>query len=271
MSGSAGNGADYQTLSGSVTIPAGASSANITVTPIDDTAVEGNETSVLTLSVNANYTVGSPNSATVTIADNDQPPPLPTVSVTAGDANASESGGTGTFSVARSGSTASALTVFYSMSGSAGNGADYQTLSDSVTISAGASSANITVTPIEDTSVEGNETVVLTLAANAAYTVGSPGSATVTIADNDQPPPLTADFTASPLLGIVPLVVQFTDRSTGNPVSWEWDFGDGSPHSSAQNPSHIYILPGTYTVTLTVRNSAGATSSKSATIRATLL
>ena len=85
------------------------------------------------------------------------------------------------------------------------------------------------------------------------------------------PPPLTADFTASPLLGIVPLVVQFTDQSTGNPVSWEWNFGDGSPHSSARNPTHIYLLPGTYTVTLTIRNSAGATSSKSVTIRATLL
>jgi PKD repeat protein len=72
-------------------------------------------------------------------------------------------------------------------------------------------------------------------------------------------------------LGIAPLVVQFTDRSTGNPVSWDWDFGDGSAHSSAQNPSHIYVLPGTYTATLTVRNSSGAASSKSVTIQATLL
>jgi PKD repeat protein len=68
----------------------------------------------------------------------------------------------------------------------------------------------------------------------------------------------------------VPFVVTFTDRSTGNPVSWDWNFGDGS-RSSAQNPTHIYVVPGTYTVTLTVRNSAGATSSKSATIRAKLL
>ena len=271
MSGSAQNGSDYQTLSGSVAIPAGASSANITVTPIDDTIVEGNETVVLTLSANAAYTVGSPSSATVTIADNDSPPPLPTVTVVASDANASETGDTGTFTVSRSGSTASSLTVFYSMSGSAQNGSDYQTLSGSVAIPAGASSANITLVPINDTIVEGNETAVLTLSPNAAYSVGSPNNSTVTIADNDQPPPLQANFTASPLLGIVPLIVQFADTSTGNPVSWDWNFGDGSPHDTAQNTSHIYLLPGDYTATLTVRNSAGATSSKSVTIHATLL
>jgi hypothetical protein len=271
LGGTAGNGSDYQTLSGSVTIAAGASSANITVTPVDDTIVEGNETVVLAISANAAYTIGSPGSATVTIADNDSPPPPPTVTVTVTDANASESGDTGTFTVSRSGSTASSLTVFYSMSGSAQNGSDYQTLSGSVAIPAGASSANITLVPINDTIVEGNETAVLTLSPNAAYSVGSPNNSTVTIADNDQPPPLQANFTASPLLGIVPLIVQFADTSTGNPVSWDWNFGDGSPHDTAQNTSHIYLLPGDYTATLTVRNSAGATSSKSVTIHATLL
>jgi len=110
--------------------------------------------------------------------------------------------------------------------------------------------------------------VVLSVSPDSPYTVGPPHSATVTLHDDDQPP--TADFTASTLLGIVPLVVTFTDRSTGNPVSWDWNFGDGS-RSSAQNPTHIYVVPGTYTVTLTVRNNAGATSSKSATIRAKLL
>jgi hypothetical protein len=34
--------------------------------------------------------------------------------------------------------------------------------------------------------------------------------------------------------------VQFTDTSTGTPTSWDWDFGDGSPHSTLQNPVHRY-------------------------------
>ena len=170
-----------------------------------------------------------------------------------------------------SGGTASSVTVNYTLNGTAQNGTDYQNLSGSVTISAGSSSASITLTPIDDSSVEGSETAVLSLSANSTYTVGSPNSATVTIADNDQPPPpLVADFTASALLGLVPLIVEFTDTSTGNPVSWNWNFGDGSS-STARHPTHIYLIPGVYTATLTVRNSAGDTSSKSVVIRATLL
>jgi subtilisin family serine protease len=192
LGGSSANGTDYQSLPTSVTIPAGAASAAITVTPVDDSEVEGAETVILTLSADAAYTVGSPSDATITIADNDSPPPpqLFTVTVRATDANSSESGDTGTFTVTREGNGSLApLTVKYTLSGSAQNGTDYQSLSGSVTIPDSATSATVTVTPIDDSDVEGSETVVLTLSPNAAYTVGSPSSATVTIADNDQPPP----------------------------------------------------------------------------------
>jgi PKD repeat protein len=66
-----------------------------------------------------------------------------------------------------------------------------------------------------------------------------------------------ASFTASPTSGYVPLAVQFTDTSSGSPTSWTWDFGDGYT-STSQNPSHTYRAAGTYTVTLTVTNSAGS-------------
>ncbi|TMQ55582.1 MAG: PKD domain-containing protein, partial [Candidatus Eisenbacteria bacterium] len=69
----------------------------------------------------------------------------------------------------------------------------------------------------------------------------------------------TADFSGSPTSGMIPLTVQFTDLSLdgGAPInSWSWDFGDGGT-SSTQNPSHIYLLPGNYTVSLTATNSVG--------------
>jgi hypothetical protein len=53
------------------------------------------------------------------------------------------------------------------------------------------------------------------------------------------------------------LVVTFTDTSTGGPTSWQWDFGDDTPSTSQRNPIHTYSAPGTYVVTLTVRNSIG--------------
>jgi parallel beta-helix repeat protein len=195
LGGTATNGTDYASLSGSVTIPAGAASATVAVTPIDDTTVEGNETVILTLSADAAYTVGSPNNATVTIADNDQVS-LPTLTVAATDANASETGpDSGTFTVSRTGATTAGLTVRYSLGGTAANGTDYTSLSGSVTIPAGAASASVTVAPINDTTVEGNETVILTVSADTAYTVGLPNNATVTIVDNDQTPPPTSTVT----------------------------------------------------------------------------
>jgi len=67
----------------------------------------------------------------------------------------------------------------------------------------------------------------------------------------------TADFVGDPTSGTAPLTVNFTDKSTGNPTSWSWDFGDGGT-STAQNPSHTYNSPGTYTVKLTATNSCGS-------------
>lgn len=66
-----------------------------------------------------------------------------------------------------------------------------------------------------------------------------------------------AGFSASPTAGTAPLAVQFRDTSTGSPTSWHWSFGDGST-STAQHPAHRYRDEGSYTVSLTVRNSAGS-------------
>lgn len=64
---------------------------------------------------------------------------------------------------------------------------------------------------------------------------------------------INAAFTATPLNGTSPLNVQFQDQSTGNPVQWSWDFGDGRA-SSLQNPLHQYTSSGSYTVSLLVQN-----------------
>jgi hypothetical protein len=68
-----------------------------------------------------------------------------------------------------------------------------------------------------------------------------------------------ADFSGSPVTGIAPLLVQFTDLSTGNPTTWLWSFGDGST-SSLKNPTHTYSATGTYDVSLQVTNGASSSS-----------
>lgn len=57
-----------------------------------------------------------------------------------------------------------------------------------------------------------------------------------------------AAATALPTSGCAPLNVQFTNTGTG--TAWEWDFGDGSPIDVSNSPSHLYTVPGNYTVTL---------------------
>jgi PKD repeat protein len=66
-----------------------------------------------------------------------------------------------------------------------------------------------------------------------------------------------ANFIASPTSGNLPLIVNFTDQSTNNPTSWQWNFGDGGT-SSQQNPSHTYNSEGNYSVSLTVSNNYGS-------------
>jgi len=66
---------------------------------------------------------------------------------------------------------------------------------------------------------------------------------------------VVANFIASPTSGCTPLIVSFTNTSVGFIDSVLWTFGNGSV-SNDMNPSVIYTVPGTYTVTLTVCNSA---------------
>jgi hypothetical protein len=324
VGGSASNGVDYDKLSGEVAIPAGATTAEIFITAIDDALVEGTESVVVTVvppicpaiypPPPECYAVGRPDTAVAYIRDNDfapsnlppavritappngalfregsdvqieavtvdrdgyapmveffangrkigeevinfiqappdgtpiefsftwsnvasgfytltaratddegatalsapveikvgtnQPPPPPTnvvVSIVALDSFASEgpwtnrwttTRGTNTaeFAVRRAGPTNDPVTVRYHIGGTASNGVDYIALPGEVVIPAGARAARILVVPIEDTLVEGIETIVLELmrSASDAYAVGLPNRAAAIITDNDSPRP----------------------------------------------------------------------------------
>src|SRR5438132_1205369 len=107
---------------------------------------------------------------------------LPVVTIRATDWVASESGDTGTFTLYRDGPTNNALSVYCLIEGTASNGVDYATLSPWTDIPAGARAATITVTPIDDTLVEGTESVGLRLVPSptlgpVTYRIGSPSNA----------------------------------------------------------------------------------------------
>ena len=109
---------------------------------------------------------------------------LPTVSIAA-TANAAEQGtANGSFRISRTGDTTSAVIVPYAVTGLATPTADYTALPGTATIAAGSSFVDVLVAPVDDTLVEGDEDVTLTLTAPSGYSLGTP-TAKVTIVDND--------------------------------------------------------------------------------------
>ena len=76
----------------------------------------------------------------------------------------------------------------------------------------------------------------------------------------------TAGFTATPTTGTAPLVVNFTDTSSGSPTSWAWTFGDGGT-STSQSPTHVFNSVGTFTVTLVASNAGGPSAPASTQIQ----
>ena len=107
----------------------------------------------------------------------------------------------------------------------------------------------------------GNYTVILT-ASNADGEDSEKKEDYITVSDSSTSAPPSADFEANVTSGTKPLTVKFTDKSSNNATSWEWDFGDESSNSTEQNPEHTYDSAGNYTVILTASNADGEDSEK---------
>ena len=89
------------------------------------------------------------------------------------------------YTFTRTGATTTALTVNYTIGGTATNGSDYASLPTSIAFAAGLATATVIVDPTADTTVESNETVALTLASGTGYTIGTTTAVTGTINNDD--------------------------------------------------------------------------------------
>ena len=76
---------------------------------------------------------------------------------------------------------------------------------------------------------------------------------------NNQGPAVTptAQFNMNNAVVCSGMFADFNDVSLDNPTTWAWDFGDGTT-ANVQNPTHVFVNAGTYTVHLTVSNAAGS-------------
>jgi hypothetical protein len=182
--GTAGSGTDYAGGVASVTIPAGATTATITINPAVDGTVEADETVTLSVAAGSGYTVGAPSSATGTILNDD----VPTATLSVSPAAVAEDGAPNlVYTVTLDQASFSAMSIGYTAGGTAANGTDYATISSPLVIPAGSTTGTITVNPTADATIESDETVTLTLSAGAGYAVGVPNTATGTILNDDLP------------------------------------------------------------------------------------
>jgi hypothetical protein len=132
---------------------------------------------------------------------------VPTVAFSAGTYSVSEGGGSAVITVQLSAASSGTATVHYATSpGTATAGSDYTTVSGTLSFSPGQTSKTFSVPILEDTDVEGSETVNLALSSPTGATLGTPSTAVLTIIDNDLPVGGTA-YPPNKLLMVLPWII----------------------------------------------------------------
>ncbi|MDB9428170.1 Calx-beta domain-containing protein [Microcystis aeruginosa CS-555/01A07] len=257
-----------------VTFAAGSSTATVTVDPTADTTVEPDETVILTLATGTGYTVGTTTPVTGTITNDD----FPSITLAVSPSSVTEDGTTNlVYTFTRSGVTTNPLTVNYSISGTATNGTDYTSIPTSVTFAAGSSTATVTVDPTADTTVEPDETVILTLAAGTGYTVGTTTPVTGTITNGVTLPTITLAVSPSSVTedGTTNLVYTFTRTGvTTNALTVNYTLGGtatlNTDYTRTGTTNTVTFAAGSATATVTVDPTADTTVEPDETVILTL-
>ncbi|MEE6161076.1 Calx-beta domain-containing protein [Cylindrospermopsis raciborskii DSH] len=185
VTGSSANQADatdFGETAGTVNFAAGETTQTITVNVSGDNTFEPDEGFTVTLSSPTNATITTAT-ATGTITNDDTQ-----VTLAVSPNSVAEDGTSNLiYTFTRTGVISNSLTVNYTIEGTATNGSDYTNIGTSVTFVAGSSTATVTVDPTSDTTVENDETVILTLASGTGYTIGTTSGVTGTITNDDLP------------------------------------------------------------------------------------
>lgn len=171
----------------SFTIAAGATSATLKVAPVDDAVVDPNETVQVALTAGTGYTVGTANTASLTITEND-----PVINISTGTASRELGSTLGTFDITLNAAAPTSLAVKFNTTGSAATfGIDYtfdlaastsitaiDPVKNTFTLAPGVTNATLAIKPVDDTEIETNgETIQINLEPGTNYRLGYRNSA----------------------------------------------------------------------------------------------
>lgn len=272
---------DYTSTSGTLTFTSAQSSKRVSVTTVDDTLVESSESMYLNLSNPSGSATISDAQGVGTINDNDSANPCTGVSFTIASNAAVTEGTNSVFTITKTGSTSNSCSVDYATAnGSAGAPGDYTAASGTRTFTAAQTSQTVSVTTVDDSTVESAETFTMSLSnPTGGSTVGTPGSATATINDNDsapnQPPVANFDNAGSMSCGdsiTFNVVANDTDPDGNYPLSLVSASGSAGLSVSVENSTDLRLIgitSGAKTFSYVVQDSLGAQDTGSGSVTVT--
>ena len=285
-SGTATDGTDYSTVNGlSLTITAGLTTATETFTITDDSTYEGNETATIAISTVSGGSAieNGTQSVSITITENEF---TPTVTLITSHTSVAENSGTTVTLTATSSQVADEdITVTLASSGVATNGTDYSPLgSQTITISAGATTGAIISTPIDDSIYEGDEVATITISNVSGGGAAESGtqSVSITITENESAPTVSITTSASSVydngsnLTLTATSTQISDEDVVVVISTLGSATEGEDYSNVSditiaaglttgtttfNPTSDTVNEGSETATLYISSVLGADSS----------
>ncbi len=279
--------ADFTLSSATLSVPANSATGSVTLTVTQDTMDENDETVILTLGTPTNASLGATSVQTITLTDDDN---APNVHFNAATQTVVE-GATGavTVTAALSAASGKAVSVPFTVSGTASRPGDHNLVNGTFNFAAGATAAMVLFNQADDTIFEGNETIILTLGTATNATVNTPSVLTLTITDNEAMPAVQwaiASQTKLENAGTVQIAANLNRASTaaisvpyvitGTATSTDHNLADGTlqfPAGSLSASVVLTLLNDTVdedaeTVILTLGAPTGAT--KGATVTHTL-
>ncbi len=181
VGGTAANPADHDLSAGNITITAGQLTGTTSVTIADDSDTESSETIILTMGVPTNGQAGNQNTYTITILDDEF---MPDVSLSSSANQTAEAGGTVDVIATLSTSSASTVTVTLGFSGTATANTDFTSSSAVITVSPGNTTGSITLTGVSDTTVEGDELIIVGITTSTNASISGTPQAAISLIDN---------------------------------------------------------------------------------------
>ncbi len=253
FSGGASFNSDYSASGVNITIPAGSLTGSVTLSSINDTTFEGDETFVVDIGSVTNGAENGTQQVTANIVDDDN---APSVTLALIASPLAENAGVATVTAKLSNPSTQDVTIDLGFTGTASI-SGYSTSATSIVITAGNTSGSVTITGIDDATFEGNETVVVDVTGVTNGTENGTQQVTATIEDDENAPRVTLALAGSPLVengGVATVTATLSNPSTqdvtinlgfaGTAVSSDYSASGTSIVIAAGNTSGSITLTG---------------------------